>query len=324
MTAVSSLTDTFGRRIDYLRISLTERCDLRCVYCQPAGHAGGSERDPLTAENIVVIARAAVGIGITRIRLTGGEPLMRSDLEQMVRSMGGLPGLDDLSLTTNGQGLAERAPGLAAAGLRRVNISLDSFDPDVYRAITGGEVAPVLGGIDAALSAGLSPVKVNAVVASPAMLSHQVGAFARFVREKPVHVRFIEAMPTGSCRGYLPATQILEALAREGDLVPVSGPPGGGPASYYRLGDASGTVGVITPISAPFCERCNRLRVSARGELHPCLFSTSAIGLLPALGAPDPVAAVSDLMIAAVTCKPRAYGDVASASGIPAMYAIGG
>ncbi len=324
MTAVSPLTDRFGRRIDYLRISLTERCDLRCVYCQPAGCSGASDADLLTAEHVRTIVEAGLGLGITRVRLTGGEPLMRDDLEQIVSGISNLPGLADLSLTTNGQRLAVRAPGLAAAGLRRVNVSLDSFDPGAYRAITGGELAPVVAGIDAALAAGLSPVKLNAVLSGPQMLDHHAGAFVEFIRRRPVHVRFIEAMPTGSCRSYLPAARILDRLAQEGDLVPIAGPPGGGPASYYRLGDSLGTIGVIAPISDPFCGRCNRLRVSASGRLLSCLFSTAALDLLPALGASDPVSAVSEVIAAAAAAKPRAYADVAPASGISAMHAIGG
>jgi len=324
MTAVSPLTDGFGRRIDYLRISLTERCDLRCVYCQPAGCSGMSDADLLTAEHVLTIVEAGLGLGITRVRLTGGEPLMRDDLEKIVAGISGLPGLEDLSLTTNGQRLAARAEALAAAGLRRVNVSLDSFDPDAYRAITGGELAPAVAGVDAALAAGLSPVKLNAVLSGPHILNHQVDAFVEFIRERPVHVRFIEAMPTGSCRSYLPAARILDRLAQEGDLVSIAGPPGGGPASYYRLGDSLGTIGVIAPISDPFCGRCNRLRVSASGKLLSCLFSTAALDMLPALSASDALGAVSEVIAAAVAAKPRAYADVASASGISAMHAIGG
>jgi cyclic pyranopterin phosphate synthase len=324
MTAVSPLTDRFGRRIEYLRISLTERCDLRCVYCQPAGCARVPSPDVLTAEHVLTVARAGLGLGITRVRLTGGEPLMRGDLEQIVAGVSALPGLADLSLTTNGQRLAARAQALAAAGLRRVNVSLDSFDPEAYRAVTGGELAPVLAGVEAALAAGLSPVKLNAVLSGPRMLDHQVGAFVEFIRRRPVHVRFIEAMPTGSCRGYLPASRILERLAQEGDLVAIAGPPGGGPASYYRLGNSLGTIGVIAAISEPFCGRCNRLRVSASGKLLSCLFSTATLDIMPALGASDPVGAVSEVMVAAAAAKPRAYADVASDTGISAMHAIGG
>jgi cyclic pyranopterin phosphate synthase len=324
MTAVSPMTDGFGRRIDYLRISLTERCDLRCAYCRPGGRSRTPDGDVLTAEQVLTIVRAGLGLGITRVRLTGGEPLMCDDLEEIVAAISGLPGSADLSLTTNGQRLAARASGLAAAGLRRVNVSLDSFDPDAYRAITGGELAPVVAGIDAALEAGLLPVKLNAVLSGPQMLDHQVGAFVEFIRHRPVHLRFIEAMPTGSCRSYLPAAQVLDSLAQAGDLVPIAGPPGGGPASYYRLGDSLGTIGVIAPISDPFCGRCNRLRVSARGKLLSCLFSTAAMDMLPALGASDPVGAVAEVMTAAAAAKPRAYADVASASGISAMHAIGG
>jgi cyclic pyranopterin phosphate synthase len=320
------LTDRFGRNIDYLRISVTERCDLRCAYCHPGRHVAADSADVLSADDVAVIGAAAVRLGIRRIRLTGGEPLLRPDLEHIVGRLSLLPGLADLALTTNGQVLSERAEALAAAGLRRVNVSLDSLDPEVYAAITGGgDVAAVLSGLDAALTAGLAPVKVNAVLAGRAPLgAGDLSELVALVRRRPVHVRFIEAMPTCSHAAYLPAEGVLEQLSKFGTLVPVPGPEGAGPARYFQLDGSQGMLGVITPLSEPFCDRCNRLRVSARGDLLPCLFSPQGISLLPALRGDDPVRDLMSLLREGAAAKPLRYGDIATPSGVVAMHVIGG
>ncbi|MBN1459295.1 MAG: GTP 3',8-cyclase MoaA [Armatimonadetes bacterium] len=325
MNASFPLTDSFGRRIEYLRISLTERCDLRCAYCRPARQRSAST-DLLSTDDVAAIARAALGLGVRRIRLTGGEPLLRPDLTDIVRRVAALPGLADLSLTTNGQDLASHADALAEAGLRRVNISLDSLDPEVYATITGGgRLDGVLAGIEAALQAKLSPVKVNVVVTSPEALGReQLSRFADLLRTRPLHVRFIEAMPTCGHAAYVPAQRLLQALSALGELTPVAGPDGGGPAQYYQLEDCEGTFGVITPISEPFCASCNRLRVTAQGDLLACLFSPGGVSLLPALREGDPVAAVAAIICAVTAAKPRRYGDIAEPSGIVAMHVIGG
>ena len=326
MSAATPLIDSVGRCIDYLRISLTERCDLHCAYCRPGRRTAPPPVDVLTADDIVNIARAALGVGICRFRLTGGEPLLRDDLEAIVARLRALPGLADLSLTSNGQQLAGRAQSLADAGLMRVNISLDSLDAEAYSAITGGgSVGAVRRGLEAALVAGLSPVKINVVLSSGALLERDdIAAFAELVQSRPVHVRFIEAMPTCNHVDYLPASVVLDRLRGLHDLLPLPGPHGAGPAHYYRLSDSSGTVGVITPISSPFCSRCNRLRITARGELKPCLFSAASMHLLPALREADPVPHIAALLTEAVAAKPPRYGDVAEASGIRAMHVIGG
>ncbi len=358
VNASSPLTDCFGRRIEYLRLSLTERCDLRCVYCRPsaefplsatADSAGATlslskgrparggdaaAADLLSQDDVVNIAEAALRLGLRRLRLTGGEPLLRDDLEEIIARLRQLPGLQDLALTTNGQRLGPRAARLAAAGLMRVNVSLDSLDPQTYAELTGGgDVAAVRRGLEAALAAGLSPVKVNVVLSSPAVANGDgLQDFAELVRRHPIHVRFIEAMPTcsgtadsreGDC---LPAQQVLDRFAPSDQLTPVAGPAGGGPARYYRLNGSLGTVGIITPISQPFCSQCNRLRVSARGDIKPCLFSPPAadIPLRPALRGPDPVGEIMRLLTEAARRKPRCYREVAGSSGIPDMHAIGG
>ncbi len=326
MNIPGRLTDSFGRRIDYLRISLTERCDLRCSYCQPAGRSGRHSPDLLSADDVAAIAQAGVALGIRRIRLTGGEPLLRDDLEDIIHRLSVFPGLQDLSLTTNGQDLGRRAQPLAVAGLRRVNISLDSLNPRIYAAATGGgSVDVVLRGLDAALAAGLDPVKVNVVLAGRAPLDRsELSNFVGLIQRHPVHVRFIEAMPTCSHASYVPAGGVLEQLSQFGTLAPVPGPEGGGPARYWRLDGSLGTIGVITPISDPFCSHCNRLRVSARGEVFPCLFSPDGTSLLASLRADEPVRHLITLLSDAVAAKPFGYGDVAGAPRIAAMHVIGG
>jgi cyclic pyranopterin phosphate synthase len=326
MDAHSALTDSVGRRIDYLRISLTERCDLRCAYCRPASGPAAAREDVLTADDVVAIVEAAVGLGVRRIRLTGGEPLLRPDLEEIVRRVRAIAGVEDLALTTNGQMLAGRAAGLAAAGLMRVNISLDSLDPKVYATLTGGgDVGNVLRGFDAALAADLRPVKINVVLASPSALDRaDLAGFAELARRRPVHVRFIEAMPTCGHLSYLPAHEVLDRFAQMGELHPVPGPAGGGPARYFQLDDSAGTLGLIAPISEPFCAQCNRLRVTARGEVIPCLFSSSGVSLLPALRGSDVTGEIGGLLRKATAAKPCRYADVADPAGIRAMHVIGG
>jgi cyclic pyranopterin phosphate synthase len=208
----------------------------------------------------------------------------------------------------------------------RINISLDSLDPQAYALTTGGgDVAAVRRGIDAAISSGLAPVKLNVVLASGAALERAgIPAFLDFVRSRPVHVRFIEAMPTCSHVEYLPAQRVLDFLSRRYHLDTVPGPHGGGPARYYRVNGFRGTIGLIAPISEPFCAHCNRLRVSARGELRPCLFSPGAFDLLPALRGPDPADDIISSLERAAAAKPRCYGDVAEPSGVPTMHVIGG
>ncbi len=318
--------DRHGRRIEYLRISLTERCNLRCVYCRPAGGGEEADRDFLSAEDAVNVARAALSVGITRIRLTGGEPLLRDDLEQIVSAVAALPGLDDLSLTTNAQGLAQRAAPLASAGLHRVNVSLDSLVPDTYAALTGGgDLAHSLAGVEAALRAGLSPVKVNVVMAGRRLLEPtELRPFADWVMAEPVHVRFIEVMPGCGDTACLPAEEVVARLREWYDLKPTAGPGGGGPAKYFRLAGSAGTVGFITPISAPFCAHCNRLRVNARGELMPCLFSRRRLDLRTALKAADPVSSLAAALLRAAEEKPARYGEEPGPLELRAMHAIGG
>ncbi len=337
--------DAFGRRIDYLRISLTDRCNLRCVYCMPAAGVAWKDHDEiLSLEEIERFAAIAVGEGISKIRLTGGEPLVRKGVVGHVRRLRALTGLEAIALTTNGTLLARYAAPLVEAGLTRVNISLDSLDPAVFERVTrGGKLADALAGLDAAFAAGMGPVKVNAVVVRG--LDQDLLAFARLTLDRPVHVRFIEYMPVGGASeggecepagegwtraDHVSAEEILERLTAEGTaaglgaLEPVrrgDAPGGWGPARYYRYAGAPGTVGVITPLSHHFCGECNRLRLTADGRLRACLFSDEEIDVRSVLrGGTD--ADVRDLIRTALATKPESHSSrVGTARG---MSQIGG
>ncbi|MBN2248484.1 MAG: GTP 3',8-cyclase MoaA [Coriobacteriia bacterium] len=300
-------TDTFGRRIDYLRISVTDRCNLRCVYCMPPdGIEWKAHEDILSFEEIERFARIAAGEGISKIRLTGGEPLVRQGIVDHVRRLRETTGIEAIALTTNGTLLSQYAADLAAAGLKRINISLDTLDPDIYTSITRrGRLDDVLEGMEAAFDAGMDPVKLNVVVVRS--LDQDLLGFARMTLDRPVHVRFIEYMPVGevgehSCASaeadgwseddHVPTDEILERIATEGaaaglgELTPVSrddAPGGWGPARYYRFPGAPGTLGVIAPLSHHFCGECNRLRLTADGGLRTCLFSDDEIDVRTAL-----------------------------------------
>ncbi len=290
-------TDDFGRRIDYLRISLTDRCNLRCRYCMPEdGVAWKPHTEILGYEEIIRFTRIAAQEGISKVRLTGGEPLVRKGVPGLVRDLLALPGLDSVALTTNGILLPRYARDLRDAGLSRINLSLDSLDPDVYRDITrGGKLQDALDGLEVAFEAGFAPIKLNAVVVRS--LDQDLLGFARLTLDRPLHVRFIEYMPVGDAEegagchdesgrwsrdDTVPSDEVLERLSTEGQtaglgpLIPVereNAPGGWGPARYYRFEGAQGTVGVISPLSHHFCAECNRLRLTADGKLRPCLFS---------------------------------------------------
>jgi len=277
------LTDAFGRRLTYLRVSVTDRCNLRCTYCLPedADFPFG-DRDFLRPEEIEAMVGALVRLGIRRVRLTGGEPLVRKDIVEIARRVKALPGVENLALSTNGTELARLAEPLRAAGVDRVNISLDSLDADRFRAITRrGSLEAVWNGVEAALAAGFSPVKLNAVLLSRQNLE-DVDRLVELTLDRPLSVRFIEMMPTASNRHLQPDEYVSSDLvkqrieARFGKLLPLDPDQAGprtGPAAAYQLAGAQGAVGFITPLSHTFCANCNRLRLTARGELRLCLFA---------------------------------------------------
>ena len=277
-------------RVDYLRLSITDRCNLRCVYCMPPeGVPPRRHDDILSYEELVRFTEAAVDLGITKVRITGGEPLVRRGCVGFVRTLATLPGVSDLSLTTNGILLRKSAPALREAGLRRVNVSIDSLDPERYGRITRcGTLSEALDGLDAAFEAGFDPVKVNAVLLEG--IEDELHAFLRLARERHVHVRFIEFMPVdrrhAERRPLVAAGAILEQLRRDAELEMVEGPYGHGPAVYWREPGARGTIGFIAGVSDHFCRTCNRLRLTADGLLRTCLFSGSELDVRPLLDRP--------------------------------------
>jgi GTP 3',8-cyclase len=283
--ALAPLTDQFRRPITYLRISVTDRCNLRCVYCMPEeGLPWIQKAEILTFEEIERIVEAGAAIGVRSIRLTGGEPLIRRDLPKLVRMLAAIPGIDDIALSTNGMMLADQIDALVDAGLRRVNISLDTLREDRFFAIARRPgLDRVLAGIDAALRAGLEPVKINCVVMR-GRNDDELAELAALTRERAIFVRFIELMPVEDNLdlqrdAYVSADEMLARISEIGELVPVDGPQGNGPARYFAFRGARGAVGVISPLSHDYCERCNRVRLSADGRLRLCLFGDQHIDL---------------------------------------------
>lgn len=308
---MAKLVDLYRRAHDYLRISVTDRCNLRCRYCMgPDGIRQIPHAEILTYEEILQLVRAAAGLGIRKVRITGGEPLVRKGLVGLIGQVAAVPGIEDLAMTTNGLLLPKYAANLKEAGLKRVNISLDSLDPVRYRAITRtGELKQVLSGIEAALQLGLHPVKLN-IVLMKGFNDGEVVDFLKLSLAKPLHVRFIEYMPIGGHdedyrQHYLPLTFVQEAAAGAGlPLSPVPSLEGAGPADWYTLPRGKGTVGLIHPISRHFCSSCNRLRLTAEGKLKACLYWQDEYLLRPALGSQ---AALKKLLREVVRAKPRQH-----------------
>jgi len=309
------LIDRFGRRIDYLRISITDRCNLRCVYCLPASGVPWKPRTEMLAyEEIVRVVEAAARLGIRKVRLTGGEPLVRPDVTWIVQEIARVPGIDEVSLTTNGILLERLAAPLARAGLSRVNVSLDTLNPLKFRRLTRfGDIERVWRGIAAAERSGLDPIKFNTVVIR-GVNDDELRDLARLTLDHAWHVRFIELMPVGNSgdwgEGLPPADEryfsvqdMLAQLAPLG-LTPAERPVGNGPARTFRLPGALGTVGFISPLGDHFCARCNRLRLTADGRLRSCLLLDIEVLVRDALRAN---ADVTPLIERAVRLKPRGH-----------------
>ena len=285
-----ALKDQFGRSIEYLRISVTDRCNFRCLYCMPAeGLPWLPKADILSYEEIADIVRQLAPLGLRRVRITGGEPTIRPNIEALVRLLRAIPEIEDIALSTNGVKLPELSHRLRAAGLDRINMSADSLRPDRIAAIARRNVGfdPVTCAL-AAQAEGIAPIKINVVVMR-GINDDEVEDFARLTLEHPWHVRFIELMPVGEMSGLtwehiVPSDEVLSRIASIGSLSPDGGPPrGNGPAKYYRLGGAAGTVGVITPMTHTYCASCNRVRLTADGRLRTCLFGDHEVLLRDAL-----------------------------------------
>lgn len=287
------MLDSWGRRIEYLRVSVTDRCNLRCFYCMPSH--GVSRKIPheavMSYEEMVRVILCATQLGFKKIRLTGGEPLVRKGVVPFLGKVACTPGVDEVTLTTNGTLLEENLQGLWDVGMRRLNISLDTLDPNRYSVITrGGDWHSVWSGLQASLERGFSPVKIN-VVAMKGVNDDEWGDLAGLSLKHPVHVRFIELMPLGVHLGsgpegmarwermFVPASCVQERIEQMGALEPVE-VMGNGPARYFRLSGGKGTVGFISAMSSHFCSACNRLRLTADGRLNPCLSSDNEVDLL--------------------------------------------
>jgi cyclic pyranopterin phosphate synthase len=281
------LTDPFGRRIAYLRLSVTDRCDLRCGYCLPKGFKDFEEPEHwLDFDEITRVVGAFTRLGVRHVRLTGGEPLMRRDLPRLAARLAALPGLDDLSLSSNGTRLDALAEPLYQAGVRRLNASLDSLRPEVFAQVTGGRLDQVLRGLAAAHRAGFQPIRINTVVMA-GVNDGEIEQLLEFCAQHGFTLRLIETMPMGATgqaaqSQYVDLRRIKERLERRYTLIPDL-LPGGGPARYYRIGATDTRVGFITPLSQHFCATCNRVRLTVDGTLHLCLGQEHSVPLRPLL-----------------------------------------
>lgn len=300
------MTDAFGRRITYLRLSVTDRCNLRCQYCMPPqGVPKKSHQEMLTEEETICAVEAAASLGITKLRITGGEPLVKKNILSLCAGAAQVPGIESLCLTTNGTRLSALANDLRRAGVSHLNISVDTLNPEKYAAMTRlGNLDDVWAGLHAALDAGFSKIKLNSVLIG-GFNDDEIPALAELTRRYPIDVRFIELMPMVDSAGFtpesfLPCSQVLRELPQ---LAPL--PPDGGVARLYTLPDALGNVGLISPLSAHFCGSCNRLRLTADGKLKPCLHSPEEYSL-KGLSREE----MRQSMIRAIQAKPLWHGQL--------------
>ncbi len=295
------MKDQFDREITYLRISITDLCNLRCRYCMPDGVCRKRHEDILSFEEIEEIASAAARLGVRKLRVTGGEPLVRRGCVDLCRMLAAIDGIEELDLTTNGTLLPRYAKDLKAAGVTRVNVSVDSLDPEKYAAITGGGVLQeALEGIRAAQEAGLAPLKLNVVLIG-GFNDDEIPAFVELTRQMPIELRFIELMPMGGHFGpeaYLPGDAVLQRVPALSPL-----PDTGGVARLYRLPEGLGRVGLISPLSRHFCASCNRLRLTSEGHLKPCLHSAQEINVRGLHGEE-----LMETLRNAIHAKPRMHG----------------
>jgi GTP 3',8-cyclase len=311
-TLNAPLMDRFGRRLEYLRLAVTDRCDMKCSYCMPKGFKGYEEpSDWLSFDEVERLVRLFAARGVSRIRLTGGEPLLRRGLPDLVARLSALPGVHDLSMTTNATHLATHAKALRRAGLSRLNVSLDSLSRECLAKITGLENAldKVREGLWAAREVGFSPIKLNMVVI-PGVNDHEIEAMAWFCLENGFVLRLIETMPmghTGQALGFVPLEAAFARLKATFGLIPEIRPMGGGPARYWRTPDGRGQIGFITPMSQHFCATCNRVRLGVQGTLYLCLGQEDRVelGALLRSGAPDH--ALMAELEHAITMKPERH-----------------
>jgi cyclic pyranopterin phosphate synthase len=305
------LTDRFGRKIEYLRLSVTDRCDLRCEYCLPKGYADfETPEDWLSFDEIERVIRAFAQLGTRRIRITGGEPLVRANLHELAARLAKLPGIEDLSLSTNATRLAKQAKALHQAGISRINVSLDSLQADRYKQLTGGKLEKVIAGLMAARQAGFAPIKINMVVMRDRN-DDEIEAMVDFCVEHDFTLRLIETMPMGetgrnASRHYVDLQQVKAKLAQRYELID-SMMPGGGPARYVQVAGTELRIGFITPISQHFCDTCNRVRLSVDGTLHTCLGQNDHYHLRDILRQGCSDRELQQHIIAAIQLKPERH-----------------
>ncbi len=321
--------DQFGRKIEYLRISVTDRCNFRCQYCMPLeGLPWLPKAEILRYEEIADVVRQLAPMGLRRLRITGGEPTIRPQLATLVRMLRDIPGIEDIALSTNGVKLPTMSAELAEAGLDRVNISADSLRPDRVVKIARRDLHfDLVASARAAQAAGLGPIKINVVVMR-GINDDEIADFAALTRDNPWHVRFIELMPVGELRELtfdhvVPTDEVLARIRAVDALEPDVGPArGNGPAVYYRYPGAAGTVGVITPMTHTYCERCNRVRLTADGRLRTCLFGDHEVLLRDAIRSGTPLA---PLFVRALAEKPKAHELLQMrVGGLRALSQVGG
>ena len=325
----SALKDQFGRSIEYLRISVTDRCNFRCLYCMPAeGLPWLPKAEILSYEEIAGVVSQLAPLGLRRVRITGGEPTIRPNLEELIRLLRAVPEIEDIALSTNGARLPDLARGLRDAGLDRINMSADSLRADRIAKIARRNLGfdPVTSAL-AAERAGLAPIKINVVVMR-SINDDEIEDFARLTLDHPWHVRFIELMPVGEMSGLtwehiVPSDEVLSRIASLGTLAADGGPPrGNGPAAYYRLAGAPGTVGVITPMTHTYCASCNRVRLTADGRLRTCLFGDHEVLLRDALRHREPL---EPLFRQALADKPKEHALLQmKVGGLRALSQVGG
>lgn len=307
------LADQFNRAITYLRISVTDKCNLRCVYCMPEeGLHWLPKADILSYEEIIELVKAAAAVGVRSIRLSGGEPLIRRELHHLIAGINAIDGIDDIALSTNGLLLEDQIGQLVAAGLRRVNVSLDTLRPERFEQIARRPgLERVFAGIDAAIAHGLGPVKINVVVMRD-QNDDEIVDFANWTRRAPIFVRFIEVMPVHENlelqqNAYISSDEILRRIRDVDELRPADGPGGNGPARYFSFENAPGAVGVISPLSHDYCERCNRVRLTADGRLRLCLFGDYEIDLRTPLREGATQDEICGLLRSAMLIKPERH-----------------
>jgi len=307
-----AIQDRFGRKIDYVRVSVTDRCDLRCSYCLPKSYKNFSTPDHwLSYDEITRVVRAFTELGTSRIRLTGGEPLVRPELSTLATQLTALPLLKDLSLSTNATRLGKQATSLQSAGIGRINVSLDTLDPETFKAITGGKLDKTLKGLEAAKAAKFDLIKINCVVMK-GINDHQLLDMVDYCRQNNFTLRFIETMPMGSAgldvskNHYLSLQTVRKQLEQRFELIP-DVMPGGGPARYVRIAGSDCRIGFITPISQHFCETCNRVRLSAEGTLYMCLGQEHNMDLRTPLRAGISDDELKDLILQAIELKPERH-----------------